>query len=96
MGVDIDFGNRLAIPDHVAVRELDQELVLLNFDSERYYGLDEVGARMVEVLREAESIDAGIALRLEEFDVDEAQLRGDVGALLTSLVDGGLVVLESA
>jgi hypothetical protein len=96
MGADIDFGDRLAIPDHVAVRELDQELVLLNFDSERYYGLDEVGARMVEVLRGASSIDAGIALLLEEFDVDEAQLRSDVGALLASLVDGGLVVLESA
>lgn len=90
----IDFGQRLAVPDHVAVRELDQELVLLNFDSEQYFGLDEVGARMVEVLRGAPTIDDGVTTLLDEFEVDEGQLRSDVADLVASLVDGGLVVLE--
>ena len=92
----IDFEQRLAVPEHVAMRELDQELVLLNFESERYFGLDDVGARILEVLRGAKSIDAGIAVLLDEFEVDEPQLRHDVGELVTSLVDGGLVVLEPA
>ncbi len=90
----IDFDRRLAVPEHVAMRELDQELVLLNFESERYFGLDDVGARILEVLRDATSIDAGITVLLDEFEVDESQLRHDVGALVSSLVDGGLVVLE--
>jgi hypothetical protein len=90
----IDFDQRLAVPEHVAVRELDQELVLLNFESERYFGLDDIGARILEVLRDAASIDAGITVLLDEFEVEESQLRHDVGALVTSLVDGGLVVLE--
>ena len=96
MAETIDFDQRLAVPEHVAMRELDQELVLLNFESERYFGLDDVGARILEVLRDAKSIDAGITVLLDEFEVDESQLRHDVGALVTSLVDGGLVVLEPA
>jgi hypothetical protein len=96
MAETIDFDQRLAVPEHVAMRELDEELVLLNFESERYFGLDDVGARILEVLRDASSIDAGITVLLDEFEVDESQLRHDVGALVTSLVDGGLVVLEPA
>ena len=96
MAETIDFDQRLAVPEHVAMRELDKELVLLNFESERYFGLDDVGARILEVLRDASSIDAGITILLDEFEVDESQLRHDVSDLVSSLVDGGLVVLEPA
>lgn len=89
----VEFDQRLVVPDHVATRELDGELVLLNFDTERYFGLDEVGSRILEVLRAAPTIDSGIPTLLEEFEVDESQLRSDVAALLGSLLDGGLVAL---
>jgi hypothetical protein len=89
------FDQRIAVPDNVATRELDGELVLLNFDTESYFGLDEVGARIWEVLRDAATVEAGITQLLAEFDVDEARLRADVEALLTQLVDGGLVALEA-
>jgi hypothetical protein len=89
------FDRRLAVPQNVATRELDGELVLLNFDTESYYGLDEVGARIWEVLRDAPSVEAGVAQLLHEFEVEEPTLRADVEALLTQLVDGGLVALEA-
>lgn len=88
------FDQRLRVADEVAVRELDGELVLLHYGSEHYFGLDEVGARMWEVLSQAPSIGAGVTTLLEEFDVDEATLRTDVAALVASLVDGGLVALD--
>ena len=96
MSPSIDFGHRVVVPEHVAARELDGELVLLNFDTERYFGLDDVGTRILEVLREAPSVEAGMPALLEEFDVDEAQLRADVATLLGQLLDGGLVGLEPA
>ena len=89
------FDQRLTVPDNVATRELDGELVLLNFDTESYFGLDQVGARMWDVLRGAPTVEAGVATLLSEFDVDEATLRADVEVLLTQLVDGGLVALEA-
>jgi hypothetical protein len=94
--MDLDFGSRLAVPEHVAARELDGELVLLNFDSESYFGLDDVGTRILEVLRGSATLDAGVSLLLAVFDVAEAVLRGDIATLVQQLVDGGLVVLEPA
>jgi hypothetical protein len=90
----IPFDHRVRVPDHVATRDLDGELVLLNYDSEAYFGLDEVGTRIWSVLRDAPSIEAGIALLLEEFDVADHQLRDDVGQLLGRLLESGLVELD--
>ena len=92
----IDFGCRLTMPEHVAARELDGELVLLNFDSESYFGLDDIGTRILEVLRSSPTIDAGVLALMDEFEVDEPALRGDVTTLLQQLLDGGLVALEPA
>lgn len=95
MAVTSTFAQRLQVPGNVAVRELDGELVLLNFDTESYYGLDEVGARMWEVLSQSPTIQAGVDQLLEEFDVDPERLRADVEALVGNLVEGGLVALEA-
>ena len=89
----ISFDHRVQVPEHVATRDLDGELVLLNYDSETYFGLDEVGTRMLEVLRSSPTIDAGVDQLLAEFDVEPARLREDVQELLRRLVDGGLVEL---
>lgn len=80
-------------PPHVVARPLDDETVLLNLDTETYFGLDEVGTRMLEVLRESASIDAAVTQLLSEYDTDEATLRSDLQALLTKLAENGLVEL---
>ena len=42
----IPFTNRATVPGHVLVRHLDGESVLLNLDTEKYFGLDAMGSRM--------------------------------------------------
>src|ERR1700738_2140641 len=39
------FSDKVSVPAHVLVRFLDKEAVLLNIETERYFGLDETGAR---------------------------------------------------
>ena len=51
---------RVTIPDGVLVQELQGESVLLNVNTENYYGLDEVGTRIWAVLSEAPSIAAAV------------------------------------
>jgi hypothetical protein len=92
----ISFEQRLAMAPDVATSDLHGELVLLNFATETYYGLDEVGARMVTVLTEGPSIEDGVKTLCEEFDVEEEQLRADVQRLIGELLDGGLVELRAA
>ncbi|HEX6388538.1 MAG TPA: PqqD family protein, partial [Solirubrobacteraceae bacterium] len=91
MTAPISFEQRLEFAPDVATSDLHGELVLLNFATETYYGLDEVGARMVTVLTEKPSIERGVEALRDEFDVEEAQLREDVNRLIGELLDGGLV-----
>ncbi len=94
MTTPISFDHKVSVPSHVATRDLDGELVVLNFDSETYFGLDAIGARMWEVLSTSPTIEAGVQALLGEFDVDDARLRNDVATLLQRMVDGGLVELQ--
>jgi hypothetical protein len=82
------------IPEHVLVRTVDQELVLLNLDNEEYYGLDEVGTTIWEAVTGAPTLDAAMSTLLEEFDVDADTLTGDVEQLLQQLSARGLVDLD--
>ena len=54
----LPFDTIVRAPGHVLVRELEGESVLLNLDSEAYFGLDEVGTRMWAVLTTSPTIQA--------------------------------------
>lgn len=81
-------------PD-VLVQELEGESVLLNLDSERYFGLDEVGTRIWQLLGEHRSLERVCEEMLKEYDVDESELRRDLLKLARDLVEAGIVVAES-
>jgi hypothetical protein len=76
----------------VVFQEVEGELVLLQLDAERYYVLDDVGARCWHLLTDLGDLDAVVSAMLAEFEVDEATLRSDIDALLARLVAAGLVV----
>ena len=42
----VELTMRAIVPAHVLIRHLEGESVLLNLDSERYFGLDATGTRM--------------------------------------------------
>ncbi len=89
----VEFCNRVIVPEHVLIRHMDGEAVLLNLDSERYFGLDATGTRMWEQLTGAPTIDAAFALLLEEFDVEPEILREHLSDLLKRLVENGLLTV---
>ena len=81
----------LEIPGHVLVREVDGEMVLLNLESEQYYGLDPVGASIVTKVTSMPTRDAVAALS-EDFEVDVAVLERDIEDLVEQLLSVGLLV----
>ena len=83
---------RLTIPDNVMVRDLAGEAVLLHLGTSSYFGLDSVGARIWHLLSEHQSTTAVVPLLLQEFDVDEQQLRQDLEALVAQLLTQGLLI----
>jgi hypothetical protein len=80
----------VAARDQVST-ELEGEAVILSLADGVYYGLDGVGARVWELLREpraiAELTDAVVA----EFEVDAATAERDLLALLGELAERRLV-----
>src|ERR1700731_388204 len=90
------FGDKVSVPGHVLVRFLDKEAVLLNIETERYFGLDETGARMWQLATTAANIDAAYQALLNEYDVDAQTLREHLSELLEKLADNGLVTVSSS
>ena len=85
------FSDRAAAPKHVLVRVLDQESVLLNLESEQYFGLDETGTRMWQLVTTQPTIEAAYQELLAEYDVAPDVLRGNLTELLERLVGHGLL-----
>lgn len=89
--MQISFSDRVRVPDDVLISRLQEESVILNLDSERYFGLDDVGTRMLSVLSTSESIESAYQSLLDEYDVDSQVLRQDLLALVENLLRQGLV-----
>ncbi len=90
--MSISFSDRVTVPDDVLISHLQEESVILNLDSERYFGLDDVGTRFLSVLTSSESIGAAYEQLSEEYDVDNDVLRRDLLALVEDLVNKGLLI----
>ena len=91
---NISFSDRVRVPDDVLISNLQEESVILNLDSERYFGLDNVGTRMLSVLNNSDSIEAAYAVLTREYDVDAQVLRQDLTSLIENLLEQGLVAIE--
>jgi coenzyme PQQ synthesis protein D (PqqD) len=87
----VSLTDRAAVPAHVLVRILDRESVLLNLDTEQYFGLEETGTRMWQLVTASPNIEAAYQELLAEFDVEPEMLRSNLMELLTRLVDNGLL-----
>jgi hypothetical protein len=78
----------------LAVADLGGEAVILDSNTGRYYGLNEVGLRIFQITSEPRVVYELVAELLGEFDVQEDKLRSDVITFLDSMVDRRLVEVE--
>jgi hypothetical protein len=92
----LTFKDRAAAPKHVLVRPLDQESVLLNLETERYFGLDETGTRMWQLVTTRPNIDAAYQELLAEYEVQPELLREHLMELVGHLVEHGLLQILPA
>lgn len=88
-------GKRVAkVPSSTLYRELQGESVLLQLDTGEYFGLDEVGTRVWQLIVEKGDLDAVEAAMRQEFDVDGAVLADDLRRLVDELAAKRLIELE--
>lgn len=87
--------SRISVPSDTLVNILGGESVLLSLKSQHYYGLDEVGTRIWNVLTTTPSVEAAYETLLEEYEVEPEILRHDLYDLLGRLAEQGLVEIQS-
>ena len=89
--MSVSFTDRVRVPKDVLISRLQEESVLLNLDNESYYGLDDVGTRMLSVLTSSDSVQSAWLQLIDEYDVDREVLREDLVSLVERLLQQGLV-----
>lgn len=81
-------------PD-VLSQEIDKETVLLDMKSENYFGLNDVGRRVLEILKTGADLDTLVTSLLKEYEVEKVQLENDIRDLLQELLNAGIIQTES-
>ena len=89
--MNISFSDRVTVPEDVLISGLQDESVLLNLDSERYYGLDDVGTRMFSLLTTSDCVQTAWERLQKEYDVDHEILKQDLISLVNTLLEQGLI-----
>ena len=72
-------------------RHVDDELVLLDVPSGRFFALNDVGSVVWDRLQDECSHDELVDAVVADFDVDRGVASRDVADLIAQLVDAGLV-----
>ena len=85
----------LRMPTTVLVRRVQDEVVLLDLTSEDYFGLEGVGACVIEAIQAGSDVDGVVAAVADAFDGPEDEMRSDVLAFIDDLVLSGLLVSEA-
>lgn len=94
--MQISAQTKVVISSKVLSQEVRGETVLLDLSREFYFGLDAVGTRVWQLLREGKSLKQLLDVMLDEFDVAREQLEMDVVAFLENLVSAGLISVENS
>ena len=92
----LKLNSKVVISPDVLFQEVNREMVLLDLRSESYFGLDETGTRIWQLLQSGLTLLDVIEQMLEEFDVQRTTLESDLNELMDRLLDAGLVRVEPA
>ncbi len=90
----IPLSSTFSISKEVLSQEVSGETVLLDLQSESYFGLDAVGTRIWQLLQENNHLQQVFDTMLEEYDVDEKQLENDLNELLDKLIAEELITIK--
>ena len=92
----MNLNQTITFSPHVLSQEVSGETVLLDLESEYYFGLDAVGTRIWQLIRDSGELRTIYNTLLEEYEVEETQLRADLEALITDACERGLITLHDS
>ncbi|MFT7880343.1 MAG: PqqD family protein [Sulfurimonas sp.] len=91
----MNLNQQITFADTVFAQEVDGEMVLLDMNSENYFGLDSVGMDIWKAIEEKKVLKDVLEILLAQYDVEEEVLKKDLFAFVQKLEESGLVEIES-
>lgn len=86
--------SKISVPKGIVFRNLADEVIILNRETNQSHVLNTPGARMWSLLVQHGQIEPAYRAMLDEYDVSEEQLLQDMLSLVDSLASRGLVQIE--
>ena len=90
----MNLNQKITFADTVFAQEVDAEMVLLDMESENYFGLDEVGTAIWQAMQEKDTLQEVFDILMEQYDVEEEVLEKDLSDFVGKLLESGLVELK--
>ncbi len=75
--------------------DLGKEVIILGVDSEEYYSLEEVGARIWGLIQEPKTVMDILDTLLDDYDVEPKRCERDLLAVLQEMADEGLIEIRN-
>jgi hypothetical protein len=91
-------GSRVVATDRQVACQVGGEAVVLHLDDGIYYGLNEVGARIWQLVQKELTVGDIVDVIVAEYEVERAECLSDVQELVAGLLEHKLVIVtdESA
>tara|TARA_B100000029_G_C16874648_1_gene704360 strand:- start:14 stop:373 length:360 start_codon:yes stop_codon:yes gene_type:complete len=87
----LDLNSTIRASEDVVVSQLDDELVMMSIEKGQYYGLDDIGSRVWELINEPRSISSICDVLVSEFDVVRTECEHDMVEWLSELAGENLI-----
>ncbi len=87
----INLDQKITFADTIFAQEIDGEMVLLDMNSENYFGLDAIGTAIWQAIQEKETLQEVYDTILEQYDVEPTILEKDLFVFVTKLEESGLI-----
>lgn len=81
----------IRVPEHVLMRQVGNEMVMLNLALENYYGLNDVGGRLMQLAETGTTLERIVEQLVAEFDAGREQIENDVRRVAADLIAAGLL-----
>lgn len=94
MTSQITLNSTVSVSSEQVSSELAGEAVILDLKSGNYYGLDEVGARIWELIQKPKTVREVRDAIMAEYDVDAARCEQDLQKLLTELASQQIIEVQ--
>jgi len=91
---EITTGTTISQIEEIVASDIDGETVMMSIQNGEYYGLDDIGSRIWELIEKPVKVSDLIDTLLEKFDVDRETCERDVLKFLNELNEDKILEVE--